>query len=122
MELATKLCWFMIAAIHAFPAAVLFRPALTESLYNVPSNGSTGILLVHRGALFLAVVVVAIFAAVAPEARKAATLLAAVSVLSFLVIYVASGAPEGSLRTIAFVDLFAMLPLSFVVWSAWLRR
>ena len=97
------------------------RPALTTSLYGVPPSGPTGILLVHRGALFLAVVAVAIFATFAPEARKAATLVAGISVVSFLIVYAASGAPAGPLRMIALADLLAVPPLAVVIWNAWLK-
>jgi hypothetical protein len=60
MEPATKSCWLVIAAINASPSAVLFRPALTKSLYGIAPERSAGILLVHRVGLFLAVFVVAI--------------------------------------------------------------
>jgi hypothetical protein len=77
MERLTIACWLALAAIHASPAAVLFRPALIETLYGVRATGSSGVLLIHRGALFLAVFVVALFAALNTEACKAATLLVA---------------------------------------------
>ena len=122
MERLVVICWLILAAVHASPAAVLFRPALTETLYGVPPTGSTGLLVVHRGALFLAVFVVAVFAAFSPDARKAATLVVGVSLLSFLVLYAMAGAPQGPLRTIAVVDSLALLPLACVVWSAWLAQ
>jgi hypothetical protein len=120
MELATKICWLIIAAIHASPAAVLFRPALTNTLYGVAPDGAAGLLLVHRGGLFLAVFAVAVFAAFVPDARKAATIVAGISVLSFLAIYLLAGAPAGPLRTIALADLVALPPLAVVIWRAWL--
>ena len=119
MERLVMVCWLILAAVHASPAAVLFRPALTETLYGVPPTGATGVLVVHRGALFLAVFVVAVFAAFSPEARKAATLVVGISVVGFLVVYAMAGAPQGPLRTIAVVDVLALLPLAFVTWRAW---
>jgi hypothetical protein len=88
-------------------------------LYGVSPTGSSGVLLIHRGALFLAVVVVALFAAFAPEARRAATLLVGISVVGFLLVYYVAGAPEGALRTIAIVDVLALAPLALVSWNAW---
>jgi hypothetical protein len=119
MDRLNVVCWLALAAIHASPAAVLFRPALTGTLYGVSPTGSTGILILHRGALFLAVVVVTLLAAVAPEARKAASLLVAISLAGFLLVYAMAGAPEGPLRAIAAVDALALLPLAVVTWQAW---
>lgn len=115
------LCWLGLAAIHVSPASVLFKPALLDSLYGIPPGGPTEVPLIHRGALFLAIVIVAVFAAFAPEARRAASLLVGISVISFLIVYAGAGAPEGPLRTIALVDAAALLPLAFVCWSAWRR-
>lgn len=117
-RLAT-LCWLGLAAIHVSPAAVLFKPALLGSLYGIPPTGPAGVLLIHRGGLFLAIVIVAVFAAFAPDARRAASLLVGTSVISFLIVYAGSGAPEGALRTIALVDAAALPPLAFVCWGAW---
>jgi hypothetical protein len=122
VELVTRLCWLAIVAVHASPAAVLFRPALTERLYGVPPDGTTGVLLIHRGALFLAIVLVALYAAFAPEARRAASLVVAISVVGFLIVYALAGAPAGPLRTIALVDLAALAPLAIVLWTAWRPR
>ena len=122
MERLVVVCWLILAAVHASPAAVLFKPSLTGMLYGVPPTGPTGLLIVHRGALFLAVFVVAVFAAFSPEARKAATLVVGISLVAFLAVYAMAGAPQGPLRTIAVVDALALLPLAYVTWSAWLAR
>ena len=119
MDRLVTFCWLALAAIHASPAAVLIEPGLTDTLYGVPPTGATGVVVIHRGALFFAVVVVASFAAFAPEARKAATLLVGISVVGFLLVYVSAGAPGGPLRTIALVDALALLPLAYVTWRAW---
>ena len=119
MDRLVVACWLALAAIHASPAAVVLKPALTETLYGVPPTGTSGVLLIHRGVLFLAVVVVALFAAFSPEARKAATLLVGISVVGFLVVYSMAGAPSGPLRTIAIMDAVALLPLVIISWRAW---
>lgn len=109
----------LIVAVHASPAAVLFRPSLVQTLYGVPANGPSGLLLIHRGALFLGIVVVAAFAAFNSEARRAATLLVGISVIGFPAVYSAAGTPVGPLRLIALVDVVALVPLAFVIYSAW---
>lgn len=119
MDRLVVACWLVLAAIHASPAAILFRPGLTETLYGVPPTGATGLLLIHRGALFLAIVAVTLFAAISHGARRAATLPVGISVIGFLLVYMAAGAPAGPLRTIALVDAVALLPLAFVTWRAW---
>ena len=119
MDRLVVVCWLALAAIHASPAAILFKPALAETLYGVSPTGPAGVLVIHRGALFLAVFVVALFAAFAPEARKAASLLVGISVVGFLLVYMMAGFPEGPLRTIAMVDALALLPFAYVTWRAW---
>lgn len=111
--------WMMLALIHAAPAAVLARPDLIRSLYGVDAAGDLGVLLLHRGALFLAVAVVCLYAAFVPSGRRAAVLVVGVSVLSFLAIYLLAGAPAGSLRLIAIVDGVALAPLALAAWHAW---
>jgi hypothetical protein len=113
------LCWLGLAAIHAPPAAALVKPALLGSLYDVAPGGPAGVLLVHRGGLFLAIVILALYAAFAPDARRAASLVVAISILSFLIVYAGAGMPEGALRRIALVDAAALPPLAFACWTAW---
>ncbi|WP_141243913.1 hypothetical protein [Sphingomonas lenta] len=121
MERALFASWLLLAAVHAMPAAVLFAPRLTERLYGVAPGGAVGILIVHRGALFLAVLAVAVLAAFSPDARRAASLVVGISVVAFLTVYAASGMPSGQLRTIALADAVALAPLALVTWAAWSR-
>jgi hypothetical protein len=118
VNIATKTAWLLLAFVHALPAAVLFRPQLTQQLYGVVPQGDVGLLLVHRGALFLAVSVLAVFAAFNPSARRAAAIVVAISVMCFLVLYARAGFPAGALRTIALVDFVAVLPLIWVSYDA----
>lgn len=115
----TKAAWLSLALVHVMPAAVLVLPRLTEQLYGVAAGGETGVLLIHRGALFLAVVAACLFAAFDPRARHVVTLVVAISVIGFLFVYARSGFPAGSLRTIALVDAVALIPLAWVIWAAW---
>ncbi len=113
--------WLFLAVVHLTPAAVLVKPDLVRSLYGVDAAGDLGVLLVHRGALFAAIVAVCLYAAWEPTARRAASLVVGVSIVGFLLVYTLAGAPSGSLRLIALADLVALVPLAFVTWKAWLN-
>jgi hypothetical protein len=43
----------------------------------------------------------------------------AVSIIGFLLVYARAGLPAGPLRTIAFFDLAALVPLGAVAIGAW---
>jgi hypothetical protein len=119
LEIWIKLAWLLLALIHLSPAAVFFAPDLMVRLYGVPPDGTVGLLLVHRGALFLALLSGALFAMFQPDARRVMTFVFAVSMLSYLFVYVRAGMPTGALRTIAFADLIGILPLGLVCLAAW---
>jgi hypothetical protein len=119
LEIWIKLAWLLLALIHLSPAAVFFVPDLMVRLYGLPPDGTVGLLLIHRSALFLALLFGALFAMFQPEARRVMTLIFAVSMLSYLFVYVRAGMPGGALRTIALADLMGILPLAFVCLAAW---
>lgn len=119
MERLVMVCWLVLAAVHAAPAAVLFAPALTEKLYGAAPGGTVGLLIVHRGALFLAVMAAALLAAFSPDARRAASLVVGISVVGFLILYALRGLPAGPLRTVAIADAVALVPLALVTLKAW---
>lgn len=119
MEIVTKAAWALLALVHASPAAVLFAPDLVRRLYGVEAQGNLGVLLTHRGALFLAILIACLFAVLDPAVRRALGVLVAVSVIGFLIVYARAGFPAGALRTIAIVDGVALVPLAFVLWAAW---
>jgi hypothetical protein len=119
IEPIQKTAWIMLALIHAAPAAAAFAPALVRRLYRVDPSGDLGVLLVHRGVLFLAVLAVALLAVFDAGARRAASLVVAISVVGFLLVYLRAGAPAGPLRSIALVDAAALIPLAVVLWAAW---
>ncbi|KPF75342.1 hypothetical protein IP68_08770 [Blastomonas sp. AAP25] len=101
--------WLLICAVHVLPAAALFQPGLLAALYGMEPADPAFLLVQHRAALFACVVVVCIWAIFDPGVRRLAAVVAAVSMVSFLVLFWSSGAPA-SLRSIALVDL-AALPL-----------
>lgn len=119
MEPITKLAWALLALIHLSPAAVFFLPHLTKKLYGIDANGDLGVLITHRGALFLAIFAACIAGAIDPAARKALSLVVAISVVSFLWLYARAGMPPGPLKTIALVDAIGLLPLLWVLEMSW---
>ena len=119
MEVPTKIAWALLALLHVTPAAIVFAPGLVKRLYGVPPGGEIGILLAHRGALFLAVCNTTVYAFVDPDVRRLASLILLVSVVGFLVLYMRAGKPAGELRKIASADLAGLLPLGWVTLNAW---
>jgi hypothetical protein len=119
MENLIRLSFAALALLHLAPAAVLVAPSMIDRLYGADPSGDVGLLLVHRGGLFLAVALAALLAVVDPGARRAASLVAAVSMLSFLMVYLRAGLPSGALAKVALMDLIGLLPLSVVLRAAW---
>ena len=118
-EALTRTAWIALAVIHVSPAAVLVAPGLVRHLYAVEPTGPAGVLIVHRGALFLAIVALALWASLDPAVRRAASVAVAISVIGFLFVYARAGLADGALRTIAIADAAALLPLAWVGWKAW---
>ncbi len=112
-----RLCWALLALLHALPAFALIRPALIPKLYGVNAGTDAALLLQHRAALFLAVVVVCFWAFARPEVRQLASVVVALSMLSFLLLYWAGGSPA-ALRQIAIADLIGLPVLAVATWQA----
>lgn len=119
MELLTKLSWGSLALIHLMPSVPIFRPKMIEALYGASPSGDIGLLLTHRSGLFLAVLITTIYAMFSIESRKLATIILAVSMISFLILYAQAGMPSGPLKKIALADAIGILPLILVIWQAW---
>ncbi|GAM96696.1 hypothetical protein U91I_00316 [alpha proteobacterium U9-1i] len=113
--------WLALAVIHAPPAAATFLPTLRRRLYGgVDERGPLGVILVHRGALFLAVLVACVFSALNADARELGTIVVGVSLVGFLVLYAMAAAPaRRPLRSIAAVDAVGLIPLAVVMFDAW---
>lgn len=115
--MTTTICWGALGAIHALPALALFRPELISTLYGVGADSDAHLLLRHRAALFLVVLVSCTWAAFRPEARQLATVSVGISMASFLLLYWLAGAPT-ALRGIAVADLLGLPFLAFAGWRA----
>jgi hypothetical protein len=112
-----KWCWAILALIHVAPALALFKPVLLTSLYGVQTGTVTYVLLHHRAALFVGVLVTCIWSLLQPESRQLGAVVVGVSMLSFLMLYVVYGMPE-SLRVIAVADLIGLPFLMIAGWQA----
>ena len=111
------LAWIVLAAIHALPALALFRPSLIVKMYGAEAGSNVFLLLHHRAALFLMILLLCIWAAIRPEVRSLASVAAGISMLSFLFLYWTEGAPP-ALRSIAVTDLIGIPFLALVSWQA----
>ena len=113
-----RICWLALAlAIHLPPFAAFLVPALITKLYAVPADDPNFALLQHRAALFGVIVIACLWAAFNPDVRKLVFVLASLSMVSFLAIYLGYGQPP-SLRTIALVDVLGLPLLGYVGWKA----
>ena len=109
--------WLILAAIHALPALAFFRPAGLAQLYGIAADNPLFLLMQHRAALFLAVFAACVWAAFVPEGRRLASLVVAISMVSFLALYWMAGSPA-PLRRIAIVDLAGLPVLAFAAFLA----
>ncbi|MEQ1493493.1 MAG: hypothetical protein ABL932_23400 [Terricaulis sp.] len=114
------LAWLALVLVHTPPALATFSPALRRRMYGVDERAQLNVILTHRGVLFLAVAAVCGYGAFTPGARQAASIVAAISVLGFLVVYASARFPKGPLRSIVLADALALIPLTFVAADAWL--
>jgi hypothetical protein len=112
-----RLAWALLALVHATPALALFAPSLLTRLYGVKVGDPLFLLMHHRAALFLAVVVACIWCALDPNPRRLGVVLVAISMVSFLALYLTNGSPS-ALRQIAIADLIGLPALAYVAWKA----
>lgn len=112
-----RILWLILAGIHAMPALAFFRPVTLSALYRMQADNPLFLLMRHRAALFLVIVIVALWAAVDPDARQLASVSLTISMLSFLVLYWQAGSPA-ALRTIARVDILGLPALALAIWRA----
>jgi hypothetical protein len=112
-----RLLWLVLAGIHAMPALAFFRPAMMAGMYRVSAEAPLFLLMRHRAALFVVVLVVALWAAVDPATRRLASVAVGFSMLSFLYLWWQAGSPQ-ALRTIAIVDLVGLPALALACWRA----
>ena len=93
MELVVRSGLALLALLHVVPALVFFSPALAERLYDVSAGSKASVLIVHRGALFGIVCLMAIWAVFDPAVRKLAMIALAISMASFPYVWAYHRAP-----------------------------
>jgi len=113
--------WVALALIHAPPSAATFLPGLRRRLYGgVDETGPLRLILIHRGALFLAVFAACAFAVFNASARELASIVVSISVVGFLLIYLSTApASRRPLRNVAIVDAIGLAPLAYVLFETW---
>ena len=112
-----RAAWIVLALVHATPALALFAPSLLTRLYGVEAGNPVYVLMHHRAALFLAVLVMCIWCAIDPTPRKLSVVAVCISMIGFLMLYWMNGSPVG-LRQIAIADLIGLPALAYVGWKA----
>jgi hypothetical protein len=117
VSLLVQLSWALLALIHAIPALALFRPAMISGLYGIAAGNPAFLLLHHRAALFLGIFLLCVWSVFDHGARPVATVVTAVSMLSFLWLFWQAGNPA-ALRTVAIADLAGLPALALVAWAA----
>ncbi|GAB5488549.1 MAG: hypothetical protein Pars2KO_21190 [Parasphingorhabdus sp.] len=110
-----RVCWIVLALIHLSPFTAFFLPAIISRLYAVTEVDPNFAILHHRAAMFGVIFIACIWATFDPNVRKLAVVIAALSMLSFIAIYVGYGQPA-TLTTIAIVDAIG---LPFLVYAGW---
>lgn len=114
------LAWLALMLVHTPPALATFSAKLRRRMYGVDEGGRLGVILAHRGVLFLAVSLVCLYAALLPgDGRRSAAVVVTISLIGFLVLYLGAKLPKGPLRPIAIVDTIALAPLAVVIIDAW---
>ncbi len=117
MNILVQLGWGLLALIHLMPAFASVRPALLTQLYGIQAGDAAYLLLQHRAALFVAVLVLCSWSVVSSGPRPAAAVVTAISMVSFLLLYWQAGSPA-AFRTIALADLIGLPALVLVGWAA----
>jgi len=112
-----QICWAILGLIHLMPALALFQPQLLTRIYGIQAGTDAVLLMHHRAALFLVVVIIAVWAALRPEVRPLATVALGLSMGSFLILWWIAGASP-ALRTIALADLIGLPVLLVAGWQA----
>lgn len=112
-----RLAWIALAVVHLMPALAFFRPSLLTQLYRLQPDNPLFLLMQHRAALFVVILVASLWAAFDPKSRQLASVAVAISMVSFLWLYWQAGSPA-PLRKIAMVDLIGLPVLLYVSWKA----
>lgn len=117
----------ILGALHTPPAVGALSSEALSILYGPAAGDETvAIVLRHRGAIFVLVALTCYAAAAIRRWRPFAVVLAAWSMLSFLILYLTAGAPSGPLLRIALADgigVAVLAPMALALWrrTPWAR-
>jgi hypothetical protein len=111
------IAWLVLALVHLMPALAFFRPAMLQRLYRIEPGNPLFLLMQHRAALFLAVLVICLWSAFDPAPRRLSSVAVAISMVSFLWLFWRAGQPA-ALKQIAIADLLGLPALAYVLWRA----
>jgi hypothetical protein len=115
MTMDTALLW-MLAALNLVPGIVALRPARAETLYGIALDGpALALAMRHRAVLLALVGVLLALAALDPAWLPAAVLVAGVSKLSFVGLFLTTGPHGAPMRRIALADAGALAALGGVI-------
>ncbi len=107
---------FIVGIINLVPIIVFFDPTKTVKLYGVSIEGeSLTILMRHRGVLLGLVGLLLIFAAVKPEFRVFAIVLALISKLAFIFLVFIASSYTNEVKQVALIDVGAIVLLLTVL-------
>ncbi len=107
---------FLVGIINILPIIVFFDSTKTVSLYGVPIEGESLIILMrHRGVLLGIVGSILIYAAFKPEFRLFAIALALISKLAFMFLTFTAPDYTSQIRQVAIIDTSAIVLLMTVL-------
>ena len=124
MRYILSLCLIVVGVIHLLPLTGVLGVERLQSLYGIALDDPNLVLLMrHRAVLFGTLGTVCVAAAFWPALQLPALVLGAVSVLSFLLLSVASGPLNASLARVVVADWIALAALVLgAAMYAMLRR
>ena len=109
-----------LGVVHAPAALAALDPETLIALYGARAGDPDfRVVLQHRAALFALITIAGFAAAFAPKWRVPTAILAGWSMTTFLVYYLAAGAPDGPLRKIAIADGVGLAVLLAVAVALW---
>lgn len=117
--LSATLILLLVGAVNLLPGVVALLPDKTTSLYGLRIEGESMTLLIRHRAVLLACVGLGLGAAAfVSTLRMPALAFAAISKLSFLVLFAMGPGVTPELRRVAAVDVAALLLLVLAAWMS----
>ncbi|WP_338865081.1 phosphopantetheine adenylyltransferase [Myxococcus stipitatus] len=117
--LSATLILLLVGAINLLPGVVALLPDKTTSLYGLRIDGeSLALVIRHRAVLLACVGLGLVAAAFVSSLRMPALAFAAISKLSFLILFAMGTGVTPELRRVAAIDVAALLLLVLAAWMS----